>query len=683
MSKTARQRRKRLLALLMAAVLVCSNTMVALAAEAPDFASSEGPAATTDIGNADDENTTELGDDASSVSTPERDEAKENDETEASDETEVSDEADVSDQIEVNSEATTGEFTGVVPDVNPPTSYTEVYERLMDWEDILPTGTPWNDDLPYGEQGNLGDGYIWKGGLIDGHRIKHVGCAAFAAILSDAAFGNLPATKIDRGGFTFEEVRVGDVLRVNGSSHSVIVLQTNPAGVIVAEGNNSGKVYWGRTMSKQDVLYADFILTRYPNGFVSDDEEEAGHIVDQGEEAGFNWTLSKSGVLTISGSGDMPNFSPNDGYMPSWSKTTYPVNTVVIENGITSIGEYAFYQSSLLSVDIAETVTKIGNSAFQQSKLISADIPGNVVTIGNQAFRDCKNLGTLILAEGTKTIGDEAFRGCTAISGILNIPASVTYVGNGAFISCSELMSIQFRPSDNAVTIGDSAFAQCWKTLSIKLPEKLTKISSGLVQSCTMLGYLYIPASVQEISVEDGNSFMTSPFVSSSIVQIDFGGSEETWNAIGGNTALRLANKLDQVKVYFNIEPDEAPFDPNKPVDPDPPKPIDPVNPDPPKPVDPVDPDPPKPVDPVDPDPPKPVEPSNPDDSDETDTPSRPSRPNRPHTPSKPNKPNANTEKFSEWFKEWQKHWEWYKHWYKNWFGSGYWCQQYTYITKF
>ena len=96
MSKTARQRRKRLLALLMAAVLVCSNTMVALAAEAPDFASSEGPAATTDIGNADDENTTELGDDASSVSTPERDEAKENDETE------VSDEADVSDQIEVN-----------------------------------------------------------------------------------------------------------------------------------------------------------------------------------------------------------------------------------------------------------------------------------------------------------------------------------------------------------------------------------------------------------------------------------------------------------------------------------------------------------------------------------------------------------------------------------------------------
>ena len=222
-------------------------------------------------------------------------------------------------------------------------------------------------------------------------------------------------------------------------------------------------------------------------------------------------------------------------------------------------------------------------------------------------------------------------------------------------------MSIQFRPSDNAVTIGDSAFAQCWKTLSIKLPEKLTKISSGLVQSCTMLGYLYIPASVQEISVEDGNSFMTSPFVSSSIVQIDFGGSEETWNAIGGNTALRLANKLDQVKVYFNIEPDEAPFDPNKPVDPDPPKPIDPVN----------------------PDPPKPVEPSNPDDSDETDTPSRPSRPNRPHTPSKPNKPNANTEKFSEWFKEWQKHLEWYKQWYKNWFGSGYWCQQYTYITKF
>jgi len=64
--------------------------------------------------------------------------------------------------------------------------------------------------------------------------------------------------------FKFEDVRVGDILRVNNNSHSVIVLQTTSAGVIIAEGNNSGKVFWGRSMSKQDVMYADFILTGYP-----------------------------------------------------------------------------------------------------------------------------------------------------------------------------------------------------------------------------------------------------------------------------------------------------------------------------------------------------------------------------------------------------------------------------------
>lgn len=175
----------------------------------------------------------------------------------------------------------------VVPDVPAPTSYTEVYERIIAWQEKIPTGTAWDDHLPYGDNGYLGDYYIWKGGNIDGSRPLAVGCVAFAFISSDAAFGNLPATKINRGNFKFEDVRVGDILRVNNNSHSVIVLQTTSAGVIIAEGNNSGKVFWGRSMGKQDVMYADFILTRYPKGFVSDDEEDAKEIVDQGTEGNF------------------------------------------------------------------------------------------------------------------------------------------------------------------------------------------------------------------------------------------------------------------------------------------------------------------------------------------------------------------------------------------------------------
>lgn len=455
-----------------------------------------------------------------------------------------------------NAEVALAAFTGVVPDVSAPTSYTEVYERIMAYQEIIPEGTLWTDYTPY--DNTTTNAYYWKGGKIDGKIPLNYGCMALTAILSDVAFGSLPATKKNRGSFTFEEVRVGDILRVDNDFHSVIVLQTTPAGVVIAEGNYAGKVHWERTLSKQDVLFADFILTRYPKGFVSADEAGANDIVDQGKEANLSWTLTKRGVLTITGSGAMPNFSVNDGYMPSWSKTTHPIHSVVIWNGITSIGDFAFYGSTALSVSIPSSVTKIGDNAFYKSSLIGVTIPGSVKTIGYQSFCDCKNLAELKLAEGTTTIGDNAFRGCTSMNYILNIPASVTSVGDSAFLSCSELMSVQFKDSNHAVTIGDNAFCQCWKMLSIKLPNKLTNISSGMLYGCKMLGYLYIPASVQEISIVDGDPIKTPPFMSSSISQIDFGGSELTWQAIGGKTALNDAHMVG-VTVNFNVPPTTNP----------------------------------------------------------------------------------------------------------------------------
>ena len=458
-----------------------------------------------------------------------------------------------------NAETALADFTGVVPNVSAPTSYTEVYERIMAYKEIIPEGTPWDDDLPYGSKGTLGKGYTWKGGLIDGKRPFNTGCAALGDIYSDAAFGSLPATKKNKGSFTFNEIRVGDIMRINNNSHSVIVLQTTPAGVVVVEGNYGGKVHWGRTISKQDVMYADFILTRYPKGFVSADQENANDIVDSGKEANLNWTLTKRGVLTITGSGAMPNFSVNDGYMPSWSKTTHPVHSIVIWNGITSIGDFAFYGSTALSVSIPSSVTKIGDNAFYKSSIIGVEIPGSVKTIGTQAFRDCKNLAELKLKEGTTAIGEKAFRACTSMNNILYIPASVTSIGNEAFMSCSELMAVQFKESTHKVTIGNDAFSQCWKMLSIKLPSNLESISSGMLYGCKMLFALYIPASVQEISIVDGDPIRTSPFMSSSISQIDFGGNEARWKEIGGNMALNDAHMLGRVTVNFNVPPTTNP----------------------------------------------------------------------------------------------------------------------------
>lgn len=98
--------------------------------------------------------------------------------------------------------------------------------------------------------------YRWDAG-----RMNCYGCAAFAAILSDAAFGSLPVQKYRDA----SRIRVGDVLRVNGDSHSVIVLETKSDSVTVAEGNYGGRVHWGRSIAKSEFTRdsAFYGLTRY------------------------------------------------------------------------------------------------------------------------------------------------------------------------------------------------------------------------------------------------------------------------------------------------------------------------------------------------------------------------------------------------------------------------------------
>lgn len=174
----------------------------------------------------------------------------------------------------------------VVPDVPAPTSYTEVYERIIAWKDIIPTGTPDLDYSPNGYNGYLDrTRYTFKGGTTNNSITTGYGCAAFAYILSDAAFGTLPAKTIGRGKFKFEDIRVGDMLWIN---HYVIVLQTNADGVIIAEANNNGKVYWGRSLSVEEVMCSSYMETRYPDGFVSDDENSNNSGSDNNPETGIS-----------------------------------------------------------------------------------------------------------------------------------------------------------------------------------------------------------------------------------------------------------------------------------------------------------------------------------------------------------------------------------------------------------
>ena len=227
-------------------------------------------------------------------------------------------------------------------------SYQAVRDALTAMQTTYPEGTDWTNDTPYSDS-NL---YRWKGGPLNGQNIVAVGCVAFAFELSDAAFGDLPARMYAAGQFTFSDVKVGDILRVNNDAHTVIVLQVSDTGVVIAEGNYNSTVHWGRVLSKDEVEAASHYITRYPEGYVDPDDSTADEVVDQGTAEGLSWTLTKAGTLTISGAGAMPDFSgPSE---QPWNKHADKILKIIVEDGVTSIGSSAFYNSKALSVTIPQ-----------------------------------------------------------------------------------------------------------------------------------------------------------------------------------------------------------------------------------------------------------------------------------------------------------------------------------------
>ena len=134
---------------------------------------------------------------------------------------------------------------------------------------------------------------------------------------------------------------------------------------------------------------------------------DAADIVASGECGDdVTWTLDSEGTLTVSGSGEMGN--------PSWDSVKDSIKKVVIEDGVTSIGNRAFYWcTGLTSIALPNSVTSIGNSAFDVCEsLTSITIPGSVTIIGDSAFSSCRSLTSITIPDGVTSIGDSAFYGC-------------------------------------------------------------------------------------------------------------------------------------------------------------------------------------------------------------------------------------------------------------------------------
>ncbi len=152
----------------------------------------------------------------------------------------------------------------------------------------------------------------------------------------------------------------------------------------------------------------------------------------------ITWTLDDSGNLTLSGSGEMWNY----GIVTSPFKD-YGIKTVTIGDGITSIGDYAFYSCrGLTELTLPNSVTSIGWYAFQGcTGLTELTLPNSVTSIGGCAFEGCNGLTELTLPNTLERIVASAFRGCSGLTE-LTLPSSVTRIGKNAFSDCSGLEKI-------------------------------------------------------------------------------------------------------------------------------------------------------------------------------------------------------------------------------------------------
>ncbi|MBE7004584.1 MAG: leucine-rich repeat domain-containing protein, partial [Ruminococcaceae bacterium] len=242
----------------------------------------------------------------------------------------------------------------------------------------------------------------------------------------------------------------------------------------------------------------------------------------------LTWTLDDAGKLTISGIGAM-----EECFVP-WYGLRDSVKTVVIENGVTSIGKQVFYScESLTSVTIPNSVTSIGSEAFYNcEKLESVTIPNSVKSIGGYAFSFCESLTSVTIPSSVTSIGDGAFSACTSLTqisvasgnanyssenGILfskdkskliqypagkteisyTIPNSVTGIWGGAFFACESLKSVTIP--DSVTSIGDRAFSSCTSLKSVMIPDSVTDIGENAFSYCEGLASVTIGNGVTSI----------------------------------------------------------------------------------------------------------------------------------------------------------------------------------------
>mgnify|MGYP004604774743 CR=1 FL=1 len=220
--------------------------------------------------------------------------------------------------------------------------------------------------------------------------------------------------------------------------------------------------------------------------------------------------------------------------------------TVILEKGITTIGDTAFASTNIHELNIPDSVKAIGEGAFQNcSKLQKVTMGDSVTKIGARAFAWCEELTSIRLSNNITEIPESMLYVCSKITKV-TLPAKIKSIGKAAFCHCENLTEITI-PS-GVTEIGETAFAST-KIRSVVIPDGVKVIGEGAFEFCKQLEKITFPAGITDIKAAAFDSC-------DNLKHVYYNGTQKKWESVKiyvWNYELRYNPKMHYLSVTMPV----------------------------------------------------------------------------------------------------------------------------------